>query len=89
MKKFVQGLAASCTLGVERTRVSVAVRCALCFAEDDLGTRRAELVNWYLKEMESEIETEQELIDRKTLAEKVIYRLIHHVSSSVAQTPLE
>merc|ERR1719210_2676439 len=28
--------------------------------EDSMGTRRSELVNWYLKEMESEIETEAE-----------------------------
>ena len=39
------------------------------------------MVNWYLKEIESEIETEAELIRRKMLVEKVIERLIHHVSS--------
>ena len=46
-----------------------------------MGTRRTELVNWYLNEVESEIESEQELMERKTLVEKVIYRLVHHVSS--------
>ena len=45
-----------------------------------MGTRRTELVNWYLNEVESEIESEQELMERKTLVEKVIYRLVHHVS---------
>lgn len=49
-------------------------------SEDFAGTRRSELVNWYLKEIESEIETEQELIEKKTLVEKIIYRLTHHVS---------
>ena len=57
----------------------------MCFlfiiAEDDPGTRRSELIDWYLKEMENEIESEQELIERKTLAEKVLYRLVHHVSA--------
>lgn len=42
--------------------------------------RKSQLVNWYLKEIESEIETEAELIRRKLLVEKVIERLIHHVS---------
>ena len=55
--------------------------CFLCAADDDMGTRRTELVNWYLNEVESEIESEQELMERKTLVEKVIYRLVHHVSS--------
>ncbi len=53
------------------------------FSEDDLGIRHSELVDWYLKEMESEIETEAELIDKKTVCEKVIYRLIHHVRRMV------
>ena len=37
-------------------------------------------MNWYLKEIESEIESEQELVEKKVLVEKVIYRLVHHVS---------
>lgn len=53
----------------------------LLFVEDDSGVHRGQLVNWYLKEMESEIESEAELIERKTLVEKVIYRLVHHVSN--------
>ena len=51
--------------------------------EDDSGVRHGEVVNWYLKEMENEIESEAELIERKTLVEKVIYRLVHHVSREV------
>ena len=42
--------------------------------------RQDELINWYLKEIESEIETVQELTDKKLLVEKVIDRLVHHVS---------
>jgi len=41
--------------------------------------RRSQLVNWYLEDIESEIDSEAELVERKTIVEKVIYRLIHHV----------
>ena len=47
---------------------------------DDVGTRRSALVNWYLAEVEAELESETELVERKTMVEKVIYRLVHHVS---------
>lgn len=51
------------------------------FAEDETpGLRRSELVGWYLKEIESEIDSEAELIEKKTIVEKVIERLVHHVS---------
>lgn len=42
------------------------------------GCRRSELVAWYLREIENEIESEAELIERKTIVMKVIDRLIHH-----------
>lgn len=42
--------------------------------------RQADLVNWYLKEMEHEIESEAELVERKNLVEKVIHKLVHVVS---------
>lgn len=38
------------------------------------------MVNWYLKEIESEIDSEEELINRKGLIEKVIHRLVNYVS---------
>ncbi|XP_074653745.1 zygotic DNA replication licensing factor mcm6-B-like [Tubulanus polymorphus] len=47
-------------------------------SDQESGLRHSEIVNWYLKEIESEIETEAELIEKKTLVEKMIYRLIHH-----------
>ncbi|KAK2166950.1 hypothetical protein LSH36_33g07062 [Paralvinella palmiformis] len=46
--------------------------------DEDGGVRYSELINWYLKEMESEIDSEAELIEKKVLCEKVIYRLVHH-----------
>jgi hypothetical protein len=52
----------------------------LFFFPEEGGVRQDELINWYLKEMESEIETVQELTDKKLLVEKVIDRLVHHVS---------
>ena len=42
--------------------------------------RKSDLIGWYLKEIESEIESEQELLEKKTIAEKVVDRLIHVVS---------
>lgn len=54
----------------------------VCSEDEDPGLRRSELVSWYLKEVEAEIETESELIEKKTVIEKVIYRLVNHVSIS-------
>ena len=48
---------------------------------DGSGLRQSQLVQWYLEEIESDIDSEAELLEKKTLVEKVIYRLIHHVSS--------
>ena len=50
-----------------------------CLTEEG-GVRLEDLVNWYLKEVEAEIETVQELTDKKLLVEKVIDRLVNHVS---------
>ena len=48
------------------------------FADED-GLRRSDLVNWYLKEIEKDIESEKELAEKKLLIDKVLDRLIHHV----------
>ena len=45
--------------------------------------RRGELLNWYLKEVEADIETIEELAEKKVLVEKVIDRLVQHVSQHV------
>uniref|UniRef100_T1GT34 DNA helicase n=1 Tax=Megaselia scalaris TaxID=36166 RepID=T1GT34_MEGSC len=52
-------------------------------AEDlgtDTGMKKIEIINWYLEQVADQIETEEELISRKTLIEKVIDRLINHDS---------
>lgn len=46
--------------------------------EEEGGTRRGDLVNWYLHEMEGEIDSVEELAERKVLVEKVIDRLVQH-----------
>lgn len=43
--------------------------------------RRSQLVNWYLEEMEAEIESEEDLVRKKALVERVIDRLVLQVSS--------
>uniref|UniRef100_A0A671PN70 DNA replication licensing factor MCM6 n=1 Tax=Sinocyclocheilus anshuiensis TaxID=1608454 RepID=A0A671PN70_9TELE len=48
--------------------------------DEESSLKKSELINWYLKEMESEIDSEAELIAKKNLIEKVLYRLIHYVS---------
>lgn len=54
------------------------------------GVRKSALVNWYLKEMESEIESEAELIERKTKVEKIIDRLVNkdHIIIELSKTGL-
>lgn len=51
--------------------------------EDESALKRSELVNWYLKEIESEIDSEEELINKKRIIEKVIHRLTHYVGAEV------
>ncbi|XP_055299709.1 DNA replication licensing factor Mcm6 [Sitodiplosis mosellana] len=45
---------------------------------DSEGVRREDLVNWYLEQVADDIESEDDLIERKTLVEKVIDRLMNH-----------
>lgn len=44
------------------------------------GIRRSHVVGWYLKLIEDQLETEDDLIEKKEMMEKVIDRLIFHVS---------
>ncbi|XP_067686906.1 zygotic DNA replication licensing factor mcm6-like [Haliotis asinina] len=46
--------------------------------EETVGLRKSELISWYLAEMEEEIDSEAELMEKKTIAEKVVDRLVHH-----------
>ncbi|KAF3824503.1 hypothetical protein GH733_008788 [Mirounga leonina] len=59
--------------------------------EDESALKRSELVNWYLKEIESEIDSEEELINKKRIIEKVIHRLTHydHVLIELTQAGLK
>lgn len=49
-------------------------------AEEEEELKKSAVVNWYLKEIESEIDSEVELVNKKGLIEKVIHRLVHYVS---------
>ncbi|XP_073971809.1 minichromosome maintenance 6 [Rhodnius prolixus] len=52
------------------------------------GVRKSEVVNWYLEQVSHLIETEAELVEKKSLIEKVLDRLIYHdhVVISLTQT---
>ncbi|NWS95768.1 MCM6 factor, partial [Mionectes macconnelli] len=58
--------------------------------EDDLSLKKSELINWYLKEIESEIDSEEELINKKKIIERVIHRLTHydHILIELSQSGL-
>lgn len=47
-------------------------------SESTSGVRKSELITWYLNEIESQIENEQQLIEQKALIEKIIHRLINY-----------
>lgn len=47
--------------------------------DEETGTHKSELINWYLKEMEHDIDTEAELVEKKMIVEKVVHKLIHVV----------
>ncbi|XP_030065987.1 DNA replication licensing factor MCM6 isoform X2 [Microcaecilia unicolor] len=59
--------------------------------DDDLALKRGELINWYLKEIESEIDSEEDLINRKKVIERVIHRLVYydHILIELTQTGLK
>ncbi|XP_009565948.2 DNA replication licensing factor MCM6 [Cuculus canorus] len=58
--------------------------------EDDSSLKKSELINWYLKEIESEIESEEDLINKKKIIERVIHRLTHydHILIELSQSGL-
>ncbi|XP_060940385.1 DNA replication licensing factor MCM6 [Limanda limanda] len=60
-------------------------------AEEEEELKKSAVVNWYLKEIESEIDSEEELVNRKGLIEKVIHRLVHydHILIELSQTGLK
>ncbi|XP_011495965.1 PREDICTED: DNA replication licensing factor Mcm6 [Ceratosolen solmsi marchali] len=46
--------------------------------ENKEGIRKSELVAWYLDKIQDQIDSEAELLERKSLIEKIIDRLIYH-----------
>lgn len=50
------------------------------FAEGQGGIHRSDVVEWYLNHIADQIESEEELIEKKDMFEKVLDRLIYHVS---------
>ncbi|XP_051268506.1 LOW QUALITY PROTEIN: zygotic DNA replication licensing factor mcm6-B-like [Dicentrarchus labrax] len=60
-------------------------------AEEEEELKKSAVVNWYLKEIESEIDSEEELVNRKGLIEKVLHRLVHydHILIELSQAGLK
>jgi len=60
-------------------------------AEDETGLRKSDLIGWYLTEIQDDIQTEEELNERRGIIEKVIDRLIHtdNVLIQLTQTGLK
>ncbi|XP_065132772.1 MCM6 minichromosome maintenance deficient 6, like [Paramisgurnus dabryanus] len=59
--------------------------------DEEQSLKKSELINWYLKDMESEMESESDLIARKNLIERVLHRLIHydHIIIELTKTGLK
>lgn len=51
--------------------------CCVESGSDDAGTKRSDVVDWYLLQKEAEIETEAQLMETKELVEKVLDRLTY------------
>ncbi|XP_067461233.1 DNA replication licensing factor MCM6 [Thunnus thynnus] len=60
-------------------------------AEEEEELKKSAVVNWYLKEIEAEIDSEEELVNKKGLIEKVIHRLVHydHILIELSQAGLK
>lgn len=48
--------------------------------EDKEGMKRSDVIEWYLNLVADQLESEDDLLEKKELVEKVIDRLIYHVS---------
>ncbi|KAL0966349.1 hypothetical protein UPYG_G00294190 [Umbra pygmaea] len=58
-------------------------------AEEEEELKKEAVINWYLKEIESEIDSEEELVNKKSLIEKVLHRLVHYDHILIELTPGE
>lgn len=52
----------------------------IIISENKEGIHRSDVIAWYLSMIEERIESEDDLIEMKELVEKVVDRLIYHVS---------
>lgn len=50
-----------------------------CTEDTKGGLRKSELVAWYLDQIQDQIDSEEELLERKSFIEKIIDRLTYHV----------
>uniref|UniRef100_A0A8C6UJI2 DNA replication licensing factor MCM6 n=1 Tax=Neogobius melanostomus TaxID=47308 RepID=A0A8C6UJI2_9GOBI len=59
--------------------------------EEEEELKKSAVVNWYLKEIEADIESEEDLINKKALVDKVIHRLVHydHILIELSQAGLK
>lgn len=59
--------------------------------EEEEELKKSAVVNWYLKEIEADIDSEEDLINKKALVEKVIHRLVHydHILIELSQAGLK
>lgn len=55
---------------------------SLYFLENQEGMRQSNVVEWYLNLIADQLESEDDLMEKKELVEKVIHRLIYHVCDS-------
>uniref|UniRef100_H2TMB3 DNA replication licensing factor MCM6 n=1 Tax=Takifugu rubripes TaxID=31033 RepID=H2TMB3_TAKRU len=75
----------------EYKRISNLLVWHLRRAEEEEELKKSAVVNWYLKEVESEIDSEEELVNKKGLIEKVLHRLVHydHILIELSQAGLK
>ncbi|GFO11428.1 DNA replication licensing factor mcm6 [Plakobranchus ocellatus] len=59
--------------------------------EDETGLRKSDVIGWYLTEIQDDIQSEEELNEKRSIVEKVIDRLVHHdhVLIQLTQTGLK
>lgn len=52
------------------------------------GLKKSELVAWYLDQIQDQIDSEEELLERKNFIEKIIDRLTYHVCTKIVNLKL-
>lgn len=52
----------------------------VCVCVGEGGAKKSQLINWYLKEIEAELDSVEELKTKRLLVEKIVERLVERVS---------